>query len=173
MNIKSKELSVNERIRDREIRVIDANGDQLGVMTPRQAMEIAEQRQLDLVKVAPRSKPPVCRIMDYGKYRFDMAKKEREQRRNQRTTSVKEVRLSAVIETHDMQVKARHANKFLKDGDKVKVTIRFRGREMAHTSIGYDVMNDFKEMITKNHVIERKPRIEGRSMIMILAPANE
>ncbi|NLI61434.1 MAG: translation initiation factor IF-3 [Clostridiales bacterium] len=170
MNIKNKELSVNEGIRDREVRVIDVNGDQLGVMSPRKAMEIAEQRQLDLVKVAPRAKPPVCRIMDYGKYRFDMAKKEKEARKNQRTINVKEVRLSANIEEHDMGVKARHADKFLKAGDKVKVTIRFRGREMAHTSIGYDVMNRFVDMVTEENVMERKPRLEGRNMIMILGP---
>ncbi|HZJ82532.1 MAG TPA: translation initiation factor IF-3 [Clostridia bacterium] len=170
MNINSKELSINEGIRDREVRVIDSNGDQLGVMTPRKAMDIAEQKQLDLVKVAPQSRPPVCRIMDYGKYRFDMAKKEKENRKNQKTTSVKEVRLSASIEAHDMGVKARHANKFLKDGDKVKVTIRFRGREMAHTSIGYDVMKEFEKMITEPTIIERRPRVEGRSMIMIFAP---
>ena len=170
MNINNKELSVNEGIRDREIRVIDANGDQLGIMSPRKAMEIAEQRQLDLVKVAPQAKPPVCRIMDYGKYRFEMAKKEKEARKNQRTISVKEVRLSASIEEHDMGVKAKHADKFLKAGDKVKVTIRFRGREMAHTSIGYDVMNKFAEMIAHENTIERRPKLEGRSMIMILAP---
>ena len=171
MNINKKELSVNEGIRDREIRVIDVNGEQLGVMSPRKAMEIAEQRQLDLVKVAPQAKPPVCRIMDYGKYRFDMAKKEKEARKHQRTINVKEVRLSANIEEHDMGVKAKHADKFLKAGDKVKVTIRFRGREMAHTSIGYDVMNRFVKMVTQDNVIERRPKLEGRNMIMILAPS--
>ncbi len=170
MNINNKELSVNEGIRDKEVRVIDVNGEQLGIMSPKKAMEIAEQRQLDLVKVAPQAKPPVCRIMDYGKYRFDMAKREKEARKNQRIINVKEVRLSANIEEHDMSVKAKHADKFLKAGDKVKVTIRFRGREMAHTSIGYDVMNKFTEMITHEHTVERKPKLEGRSMIMILAP---
>ncbi|HZJ57986.1 MAG TPA: translation initiation factor IF-3 [Clostridia bacterium] len=170
MNINNRELSVNEGIRDREVRVIDANGEQLGIMSPRKAMEVAEQRQLDLVKVAPQAKPPVCRIMDYGKYRFEMAKKEKEARKNQRTISVKEVRLSASIEEHDMGVKAKNADKFLKAGDKVKVTIRFRGREMAHTSIGYDVMNKFSKMVTQENAVERRPRLEGRSMIMILAP---
>jgi translation initiation factor IF-3 len=139
-------------------------------MSPKKALEIAQQRELDLVKVAPKANPPVCRIMDYGKYRFDMAKKEKEARKHQRVINVKEVRLSANIEEHDMGVKARHADKFLKAGDKVKVTIRFRGREMAHTSIGYDVMNRFVEMITQEHSIERKPKLEGRNMIMILAP---
>ncbi|MFY9278708.1 MAG: translation initiation factor IF-3 [Caldicoprobacterales bacterium] len=166
----NRELSVNEGIRDKEVRVIDVNGEQLGIMSPKKALEIAQQRELDLVKVAPKANPPVCRIMDYGKYRFDMAKKEKEARKHQRVINVKEVRLSANIEEHDMGVKARHADKFLKAGDKVKVTIRFRGREMAHTSIGYDVMNRFVEMITQEHSIERKPKLEGRNMIMILAP---
>lgn len=161
---------MNEGIRDKEIRVIDADGEQLGLMTPRKAMEIAEERQLDLVKVAPNAKPPVCRIMDYGKYRFDMAKRDKEARKKQRVINVKEVRLSANIEEHDMGVKARQANRFLKDGDKVKVSIRFRGREMAHTSIGYEVMNKFTEMITDEYMMERRPKLEGRNMLMILAP---
>lgn len=170
MNIRNRELSVNEGIRDKEVRVIDVNGEQLGIMSPKKALEIAQQKDLDLVMVAPKANPPVCRIMDYGKYRFDMAKKEKEVRKHQRTINVKEVRLSANIEEHDMGVKAKHADKFLKAGDKVKVSIRFRGREMAHTSIGYDVMNRFVEMITQEHIIERKPKLEGRNMIMILAP---
>ncbi len=170
MNIRNRELSVNEGIRDKEVRVIDVNGEQLGIMSPKKALEIAQQKDLDLVMVAPKANPPVCRIMDYGKYRFDMAKKEKEARKHQRTINVKEVRLSANIEEHDMGVKAKHADKFLKAGDKVKVSIRFRGREMAHTSIGYDVMNRFVEMITQEHIIERKPKLEGRNMIMILAP---
>ncbi|NLJ41369.1 MAG: translation initiation factor IF-3 [Clostridiales bacterium] len=170
MNISNKELSVNEGIRDREIRVIDVNGEQLGIMHPRKAMEIAGERQLDLVKVAPQARPPVCRIMDYGKYRFEMAKKEKEARKNQRVISVKEVRLSAKIEEHDLAIKAKHADRFLKSGDKVKVSIRFRGREMAHTAIGYDVMNKFSKMITQDTTMERSPKLEGRSMIMILAP---
>ena len=169
MNINNRELSVNEGIREREVRVIDANGEQLGIMSPRKAMEIAEQRQLDLVMVAPQAKPLVCRIMDYGKYRFEMAKGEKEARKNQRTINVKEVRLSASIEEHDMAVKARYADKFLKAGDKVKVTIRFRTRN-GHTSIGYDVMDKFAKMVTQENVIERRPRLEGRSMIMVLAP---
>jgi len=170
MNIRNRELSVNEGIRDKEVRVIDVNGEQLGIMSPKKALEIAQQKDLDLVMVAPNAKPPVCRIMDYGKYRFDMAKREKEARKHQRTINVKEVRLSANIEEHDMGVKAKHADKFLKAGDKVKVSIRFRGREMAHTSIGYDVMNRFVEMITQEHIVERKPKLEGRNMIMILAP---
>jgi translation initiation factor IF-3 len=139
-------------------------------MPTRRAQELADQKQLDLVLIAPLAKPPVCKIMDYGKYRFEIAKKEKEARKNQRIIDVKEVRLSASIEEHDMGVKARNADKFLKGGDKVKVSIRFRGREMAHREIGFQVMENFNSMLTADYVIERKPKVEGRSMIMILAP---
>jgi translation initiation factor IF-3 len=139
-------------------------------MPTRRAQELADQKQLDLVLIAPLAKPPVCKIMDYGKYRFEIAKKEKEARKNQRVIDVKEVRLSASIEEHDMGVKARNADKFLKGGDKVKVSIRFRGREMAHREIGFQVMENFNSMLTADYVIERKPKVEGRSMIMILAP---
>lgn len=169
-SINNKELFVNERIRDREVRVIDVNGEQLGIMPTNRALDIAEQKQLDLVKIAPHAKPPVCKIMDYGKYKFDMEKKEKEARKNQRVINVKEVRLSATIEEHDLGVKARNADKFLKSGDKVKVSIRFRGREMAHTKIGYDIMDQFKSMLTSEYVVQSKPRMEGRNMIMLLEP---
>ena len=139
-------------------------------MSPRKALELAEQRQLDLVKIAPYATPPVCKIMDYGKYRFDMAKKEREARKKQKVINIKEVRLSANIEEHDLGVKAKNADKFLKSGDKVKVSIRFRGREMAHTDIGYGVMENFLSMLTQEVIIEKKPKLEGRNMIMVLAP---
>lgn len=139
-------------------------------MSPRKALELAAQRDLDLVKVAPYAKPPVCKIMDYGKYRFDMAKKERETRKKQRIINVKEVRLSANIEEHDLKVKAKNADKFLKSGDKVKVSIRFRGREMAHTDIGYGVMEKFLSMLSQDHIVEKKAKLEGRNMTMVLAP---
>jgi translation initiation factor IF-3 len=139
-------------------------------MPTRKAQELADQRQLDLVLIAPMGNPPVCKIMDYGKYKFEIAKKEKEARKNQRVIDVKEVRLSASIEEHDMGVKAKNADKFLSAGDKVKVSIRFRGREMAHREIGYQVMETFNSMLTSDFAIERKPKIEGRSMIMILAP---
>jgi len=139
-------------------------------MSPRKALELAAQRDLDLVKVAPYAKPPVCKIMDYGKYRFDMAKKEREARKKQRIINVKEVRLSANIEEHDLKVKAKNADKFLKSGDKVKVSIRFRGREMAHTDIGYGVMEKFLSMLSQDHIVEKKAKLEGRNMTMVLAP---
>jgi translation initiation factor IF-3 len=150
--------------------VVDSGGEQLGVMPLRQALEIADQKQLDLVLIAPNANPPVCKIMDFGKYRFEVAKKEKEARKKQHIIDVKEVRLSASIEEHDMGVKAKHADKFLRSGDKVKVSIRFRGREMAHREIGFQVMEKFNNMLTAEMVVERKPRVEGRSMIMILAP---
>ncbi|NMA95127.1 MAG: translation initiation factor IF-3 [Clostridiales bacterium] len=166
--MKSKELFVNERIRDREVRVIDVDGGQLGIMPTNRALDIAYQKQLDLVKVAPNSKPPVCRIMDYGKYKFDMEKRDREARKKQKVVNVKEVRLSATIEEHDLGVKARNADKFLKSGDKVKVSIRFRGREMAHTNIGYEIMDKFQSMLTSEYVVQNRPRMEGRNMTMML-----
>ncbi len=169
-SINNKDLFINEQIRDREVRVIDVNGEQLGIMPINRALSIAEDKQLDLVKIAPHAKPPVCKIMDYGKYRFDMEKKQKEARKNQRVINVKEVRLSATIEEHDLGVKARNADKFLKSGDKVKVSIRFRGREMAHTKVGYEIMDQFKSMLTSEYVVESKPRLEGRNMIMVLGP---
>jgi translation initiation factor IF-3 len=134
------------------------------------ALEVAEQMQLDLVKIAPKANPPVCKIMDYGKYRFDMAKKEKEARKNQRVINVKEIRLSASIEEHDLAVKARNADRFIKSGDKVKVSIRFRGRQMAHCKVGYEIMDKFVSMLSSDGVVERKPKLEGWNMIMILAP---
>ncbi|NLU36963.1 MAG: translation initiation factor IF-3 [Clostridiales bacterium] len=165
-----KEFSINEQIRAKEVRVIDSGGEQIGILPIEKAQELADQRQLDLVLIAPKSNPPVCKIMDYGKYRFEVAKKEKEARKKQRVIDVKEVRLSASIEEHDMGVKAKHADKFLRSGDKVKVTIRFRGREMAHREIGFQVMEKFVQLLTSDMVIERKPMLEGRNMIMILAP---
>ena len=155
------------------MRVVDQDGAQLGIMPTRQALELAEDRQLDLVKIAPNAKPPVCKLMDYGKYRFEQSKKEPEIRKNQRVITVKEVRLSATIEEHDIEVKYKNAVKFLQDGDKVKVTIRFRGRQITHSEIGRDVMDLFAEKIKDYGIIERRPLIEGRSMTMIIAPREE
>ena len=167
------DLMINEEIRDREVRVVDQNGEQLGVMPTRQALELAEERQLDLVKIAPQARPPVCKIMDYGKYRFEQSKREREIRKNQKVITIKEVRLSATIEDHDVEVKFKNAVKFLKDGDKVKVTIRFRGRQITHSEIGNEVMKDFAERIKDYGVVERRPLIEGRNMTMIIAPRED
>ena len=150
--------------------MIDQNGEQLGIMLTRAALELAEEKQLDLVKIAPTAKPPVCKIMDYGKYRFEQSKREREIRKNQKVIDIKEVRLSATIEDHDVEVKFKAATKFLKDGDKVKVSIRFRGRQISHSEIGLEVMKDFAERLQDIAVIERRPLTEGRNMTMVLAP---
>ena len=156
------DLMINEEIRDREVRVIDENGEQLGIMQTKDA--------LDLVKIAPTAKPPVCKLMDYGKYRFEQSKREREIRKNQKVITVKEVRLSATIEDHDIDVKLKNAIKFLNDGDKVKAVIRFRGRQITHSEIGLEVMQDFAERIKDYATVERRPLVEGRNMSMILVP---
>ena len=161
---------INEEIRDREVRLVDENGEQLGIVPIAQAMNLAEQRSLDLVKIAPQARPPVCKLMDYGKYRFEQSKREREIRKNQKVITIKEVRLSATIEDHDVDVREKQAIKFLKDGDKVKVSIRFRGRQITHSEIGLEVMKDFAERVKDYGVIERRPLTEGRNMTMVLAP---
>jgi translation initiation factor IF-3 len=166
------EHQINEQIRDRSVRVVSDDGQQLGLMTAREAMEIAEQKGLDLVKISPNADPPVCKIMDYGKFRFEQAKKQREAKKNQKIIELKEMRLSATIDKHDLEVKARSVNKFLKDGDKVKVSIRFKGRQMAHTEQGMVVMNEFFAMVEENAAVEKQAKIEGRNMFMILAPKN-
>ena len=142
-------------------------------MFTRRALELAEQRQLDLVKIAPQATPPVCKIMDYGKYKFEVAKKEKESRKNQHVIDVKEVRLSISIEDYDLGVKSKSADKFLKSGDKVKVSIKFRGREKAHCNVGYDVMEKFLSMLSSEYLLERKPKLEGWNMIMILTPKED
>lgn len=166
------EHQINEQIRDRNVRVVSDDGQQLGIMSAREAMEIAEQKGLDLVKVSPNANPPVCKIMDYGKFRFEQAKKQREAKKNQKIIEMKEMRLSATIDKHDLEVKAKNVLKFLKAGDKVKVSIRFRGRQMAHTDQGMLVMNTFFAMVQENATIEKQAKIEGRNMFMILAPKN-
>ena len=147
------DLMINEGIRDREVRVIDQNGEQLGVMMTRKALELAEQAALDLVKIVPNAKPPVCKLMDYDKYRYEQSKREREIRKNQKVVSLKEVQLSATIEENDIQTKAKNALRFLSDGDKVKVSIRFRGRQITHTEIGMRVMQDFVERVKDAAVV--------------------
>jgi translation initiation factor IF-3 len=161
---------INEEIRDREVRVIDQNGEQMGVMSIGAALSLAEERQLDLVKIAPGARPPVCKLMDYGKYRFEQSKRDREIRKNQKVITIKEVHLSATIDVHDMEVKTRQAQKFLADGNKIKVSIRFRGRQITHSEIGLEVMNQFANAIADVGVVERKPLTEGRNMTMIVAP---
>lgn len=161
---------INEEIRDREVRVISATGEQLGVMPIRRALDMAEENQLDLVKIVANAHPPVCKLMDFDRYRFEQSKREREIRKNQKIVTLKEVQLSATIEDNDMQVKAKSAMRFLQDGDKVKVSIRFRGRQITHSEIGVAVMQQFQSMVEEFAVVERRPLLEGRHMIMILAP---
>ena len=163
-------LRVNEDIRVREIRVIDENGEQLGVMTPRDALRLARERGLDLVEVAPTARPPVCRVMDYGKFMYEKSKKDRESRKNQKTIRIKEVRISPKIDVHDFSVRAKNAAGFLQKGNKVKATVRFRGREIVHSDIGKRLLENLAQLVQDYAVVERDPRIEGRNMIMILAP---
>lgn len=164
---------VNEGIRAREVRLIGANGDQIGVKSRQEALEIAQNANLDLVLVAPNAKPPVCRIMDYGKYRYEQQKKEKEARKNQKTITTKEVRLSPNIEEHDFNTKLRNAKKFLEKGNKVKASIRFRGRAITHSELGRDVLMRMAKECEELGTIESKPKMEGRSMFLILAPLAE
>lgn len=166
-----KELIINEDIRARELRLIGDNGEQIGVKSLDDALVLAESFGLDLVLVSPQAKPPVARIMDYGKYRFEMQKKEKEQRKNQKVVSVKEVRLSPSIEEHDYQTKLRQAIKFLENGDKVKASIRFRGRAITHKELGREVLEDFIADTKELAVVESQPKMEGRSMFIMLAPS--
>ena len=159
---------INEQIRDREVRLIGENGEQLGIMSARDAFKLAQEAELDLVKIAPTAKPPVCKIIDYGKYRYELARKEKEARKKQKVIDVKEVRLSPNIDTNDLNTKVGAARKFLEQGDKVKVTLRFRGREMAHMHNSKYILDDFAEKLADIAVVEKAPKVEGRSMTMFL-----
>ena len=169
-SIRKNELPMNGEIRDREIRVIDTDGTMLGVMSSMDAQKLAITKNLDLVKIVPNAAPPVCKIMDYGKCMFEQGKKEKEAKKNQKIISIKEVRLSATIEEHDFDVKVKSAYKFLQDGDKVKVSIRFRGREMKYTLAGKEVLEKFAVAVNDVGVAERQPKLEGKSMMIILNP---
>ena len=160
---------INEKSRDKEIRLIGQDGEQLGIMSAKEAMKLAREAELDLVKIAPTAKPPVCKIIDYGKYRYEMARKEKEAKKKQRTTEVKEVRLSPNIDTNDLNTKANQARKFVSKGDKVKVTLRFRGREMAHVNYSKQILDSFYEKLEDVAVIDKAPKMEGRSMVMFLS----
>ncbi|SET44245.1 bacterial translation initiation factor 3 (bIF-3) [Oceanobacillus limi] len=166
-------MNVNEKIRAKEVRLIDSNGDQLGVKSRQEALEIASTRNLDLVLVAPNAKPPVCRIMNYGKYRYEQQKKEKEARKNQKVINVKEVRFTPGIGDHDFNTKLKNARKFLEKGDKVKATVRFRGRAITHKELGKEVLDRFSEEVKDIATIESKAKMEGRNMFMMLAPINE
>ena len=161
---------INEDIRDKEVRLISSDGQQLGIMSSRDALAVAAKAGLDLVKISPKATPPVCKVMDYGKYRFEQTKREKENRKNQKVIELKEIRLSATIDQHDMEVKAKACQKFLGNGDKVKVTIRFKGRQIKHGDIGMDVMDAFYEMVKDAASVDKPAKQEGRNMIMILVP---
>ena len=160
---------INEQIRDREISLIGSNGEQLGIMSAREAMKLAEEAELDLVKIAPNAKPPVCKIIDYGKYRYELARKEKEAKKKQKTVEVKEIRLSPNIDTNDLNTKVNAAKKFLSKGNKVKITLRFRGREMAHIAQSKHILDDFAKEVEDMAVVEKAPKQEGRSISMVLA----
>ena len=162
------ELFINDQIRDKEVRVIGENGEQLGIMSSKEALQLAEEAGVDLVKIAPTAKPPVCKIVDYGKYRYELARKEKEARKKQKVIDVKEVRLSPNIDTNDLNTKVGAARKFLEKGDKVKVTLRFRGREMAHMSKSKYILDDFAESLADIAVVDKPSKVEGRSMVMFL-----
>lgn len=168
-----KELQINEAIREREVRLIDAEGGQVGIVSIEEALDLAHEKTLDLVKISPNAKPPVCKIMDYGKYKYELAKKEKEAKKNQKVINVKEVRLTPNIEFHDLNVKAKRAVGFLQDGDKVKVSVRFRGRELGHTEKGREVLNEFSKITSEAGVIDKYPKLEGKNMVMYLMPKTE
>lgn len=166
----ANDLFINEQIREKEVRVIAANGEQLGVMPTEQAQKLADEADLDLVNISPKASPPVVKVMDYGKYRFEQGKKQKEAKKNQKIVEIKEMRLSATIDRHDMEVKAKNVRKFLMAGDKVKVSIRFRGRQLAHTDQGRTVMGEFLDMLEDVAAVEKNAKMEGRSMFMVLTP---
>lgn len=159
---------INEQIRDKEIRLIGENGEQLGVMPTKDALKLAKDAELDLVKIAPTAKPPVCKIIDYGKYRYELARKEKEAKKKQKVIEIKEVRLSPNIDTNDLNTKVGAARKFIEKGDKVKVTLRFRGREMAHMGSSKHILDEFAEKLSDIAVVDKPSKVEGRSMVMFL-----
>ena len=164
------EHQINEEIRDKELRLIDVEGEQLGVVSVTEALRLAAERGMDLVKIAPKSVPPVCRIMDYGKFRFEQSKRDKEARKKQHIVEIKEVRLSPGIDINDLNVKVKNATKFLKAGDKVKVSVRFRGREIAHSSVGVQILNNFAKECEEFGTIEKAPKLDGRQMLMFITP---
>lgn len=168
ISTKSNEVMINDQIKAKEVRVIDSDGSQLGILAIKDALNIAFSKDLDLVEISPNSEPPVCRVMDYGKFRFEREKKEKEQRKKQQTIDIKEIQLSCRIDTHDFETKLKHARRFLEDGNKVKVCVKFKGREMSHTAIGQEIITKFGESCTDIGVIEKMPVLDGRQMIMFI-----
>ncbi len=164
------DTQINEAINDKEVRLINDDGSQLGIVSGKEAQRIAYERDMDLVKIAPNAQPPVCRIMDYGKYCFEQAKKDKEARKNQKVVEVKEIRMSSTIDTHDFETKAKQAGKFLKSGDKLKVSVRFRKRAVAHPELGEELLERFKEAVSEFGTVDKKPKMEGRSLVMFVNP---
>ena len=171
--ISTKELQINEEIRAKEVRIVGEDGEQVGVMQTARALELAYEKDLDLVLIAPNAEPPVCRIMDYGKYRFERDKKEKEARKKQTTVEVKEIQLSCRIDTHDFETKVKHAHRFLGDGNKVRVVVKFRGREMSHLDIGRELLEKFEQACSGMGQVDKRPALEGRFMSMIVNPVKQ
>ncbi len=167
--ISSKDLLINEEIRDKEVRLVGTEGEQLGVVSIVAAQQMADEKSLDLVKIAPQAVPPVCKIMDYGKFKFEQAKREKEAKKNQKVIEIKEIRLSLNIDTNDFNTKVNRAIQFLEDGDKVKAALRFRGREMAHPELGTTMMQRFTDAVSEYGSVEKQPKMEGRSMVMFIS----
>lgn len=167
---KQHDLMINDAIRDKEVRLVGPTGEQLGIVSGAEAQRIADEKNLDLVKIAPQAKPPVCKIMDYGKHKFDLAKREKENRKNQKVVAIKEVRLSPNIDEHDFNTKLKAGIKFLKNGDKVKVTVRFRGREITHSSLGREMLVKYKEGAAEYGDVDKGIKMEGRNMAMFITP---
>lgn len=170
LNISVKELQINEEIKDKEIRVIDSDGSAIGVISAKEALALAEERELDLVKIAPQATPPVCKIMDYGKYLFEQGKREKEAKKNQKVVDVKEIRMFSTIDTNDFNTKVNQAVKFLKGGDKLKVSIRFRKRAIAHPQLGEELLDRFKEAVSEYGTVEKPSKMEGRALVMFVSP---
>ena len=172
-HISAKELLINEEIKAKEVRVVGEDGNPIGIMSPDAALKIAYDNGLDLVLMAPQAQPPVCRIMDYGKYRFERDKKEKEAKKKQQVVELKEIQLSCRIDTHDFDTKARHAVKFLESGNKVRVVMRFKGREMSHVSIGQEIMQRFRDVCSEVGSVDKAPVLDGRIMSMVISPVNQ
>ncbi|MDG6883134.1 Translation initiation factor IF-3 [Clostridium perfringens] len=170
MNKISKNFAINQEIREKEVRLISSTGEQLGVVSGRDAQRMADEAELDLVMISPNAKPPVCKIMDYGKFIYEQSKKEKEAKKKQKVISVKEIRVSPTIEKHDLEIKAKNSKKFLEAGDKVKITVRFRGREAEHSHVGVKILDNFLNQLEEVCSVEKPAKLEGRNMIMILAP---
>ena len=169
-SISKQDLLINEEIRVKEVRLVGQDGAPLGITTSADALEQAYAKNLDLVLIAPKAEPPVCKIMDYGKYKFEPAKRDKEARKNQKVVSIKEIRVSPSIDNHDFETKVNHTKKFLSDGDKVKITVRFRGREVHHSALGFQLLERFKEAVSEFGAVDKPPKLEGKNMSMVVSP---